>query len=134
MTTATTHPAWCTGNPQFCDPDGDHADDKTFISATGTGLPAPATVEGGAVVPVVGVGLDWAPGWRWPAPAVSLWVTGTDEHDRELYLTEREARDLVEAIQARLQILRGRTAVSGDDREQVIDLGEHERQTLTNPV
>ena len=134
MTTPTTHPAWCTGDPQFCDVDGDHADDKTFISATGTGSPAEVTVEGGAELPVVGVGLDWAPGWCRHAPAVSLWVTGTGEPDRELYLTEREARDLVEAIQARLQILEGQTADSGDEREQVIDLGEHEPQTLTIPL
>ncbi len=104
--TVGTCPAWCVGTEDG-PARGEHTDDKTYIPATGTGCPVEVTVEQGAAFPVLAVGLDWSERDGWPGPAVVLWKTGTGQ-DAEVYLTPREARQVVEAVQARLEVIEGR--------------------------
>jgi hypothetical protein len=102
-----TCPSWCAG-PEEGPGRGEHMDDKTFVPATGASRPSSLTVEQGAAFPVLGVGLDWSELDGAAGPSVVLWATGVDGVDGvdgELYLQPREARQLVEAVQARLAVL-----------------------------
>ncbi len=83
-------------------------DDKTWVSATGASRPNVVSVEQGAAFPVLGVGLDWSEVDGAAGSSVVLWATGVDGVEAELYLQPREARDLVEAVRARLAVLEGR--------------------------
>ncbi len=65
------------------------------------------SVERGAAFPVLGVGLDWCEVDGAAGPSVVLWAIGVDAVEAELYLQPREARELVEAVQARLAVLDG---------------------------
>ena len=96
-----THPEWC-AYPDTCR--GEHADNKTFVGATG-GRPAEITPEGGCAYPVVGVGLDYSERDD-PAPQIVLWLTGVAGVDQDVLLRLSEAEALVEALQARLSTLR----------------------------
>jgi hypothetical protein len=98
-----TCPSWCEGC-QGSAMAGEHHDEQTYIPATGTGRPVEITVEQGAAFPVLAVGLNWSQADGWPTPAVVLWKTGTGK-DEEVYLTPREARSLVTALQSRLEDL-----------------------------
>ncbi len=104
--TVGTCPAWCAGTEDGPGR-GEHADDKTFVPATGASRPSVVSVERGAAFPVLGVGLDWSEVDGAAGPSVVLWATGVDGVDVDLYLQPREARELVEAVQARLAVLDG---------------------------
>jgi len=98
---ATTCPPWC-ANQAHCR--GDHGSEQTNVPATGRGTPVEVSVEGGAVFPIVAVGLDWSEVDGDPGPSVLLWKTGVGR-DEEVYLQPREARELVAAVQAQLDLL-----------------------------
>lgn len=101
MSAEKTCPSWCTNQP--CS--GDHADRKTFVSATAGGMPREVSPESGAVFPVVGVGLDWSESDDWPGPALVLWLTGAEDVEQDVYLRPAEARRVVAELQQRLRVL-----------------------------